>query len=167
MIDFSKISLPDHSRVWIYQADRKLSAEEQTDLIKKGREFTSSWAAHGHELMAEMTILLDHFVVIILDENVEAASGCSIDKSVKFILDRQKELGINFTNRLISAMYIDGAVRLFPYADVKTNLENGKISGETMVFDNTISTLKLLKTSWLKPLGATWLKKLLDTQNVG
>jgi len=167
MIDFSKISLPNHSRVWVYQADRKLSPEEQSVLLKNGTAFTSSWAAHGHELMAEMTILLDHFVVIVLDEQIEAASGCSIDKSMKFILDCQKELGVNFTNRLISAAYIDGSVQLFPYADAKLALESGKISAETMVFDNTIHSLTMLKTNWLKPLKATWLKKLLNHQNVG
>ncbi len=166
MIDFTKISLPDHSRVWIYQADRKLTPEEQNELIIKGAEFTSSWAAHGHELMAGMTILLDHFIVIVLDEQVESASGCSIDKSMKFVLDRQKELGVNFTHRLISAMYINDNVELFTYNEVRLALEKGKISAETLVFDNGIQDLSALKTNWLKPLSGSWLKKLLEPQNV-
>lgn len=166
MIDFGKITLPDHSRVWIYQSDRKLTAEEQNYLLEKGEEFTSTWAAHGHELTAQMTVLLDHFVVIVLDEMVESASGCSIDKSMKFILNCQKELGINFTNRLISAMYINGSVELLQYNETRLGLENGKISAETLVFDNTIQYLSILKVSWLKPLKDTWLKKLLESQNV-
>lgn len=167
MIDFSNISLPDHSRVWIYQADRKLTQEEQQNLLIKGGEFTTSWAAHGHELTAEMVVLLDHFIVIVLDELVESASGCSIDKSMKFILDRQKELGVSFTNRLISAAFIDGSVVLYPYNEARLAIANGIISAETSVFDNTITNLSILKTNWLRPLKETWLKKLLEAENVG
>lgn len=166
MIDFSGITLPDHARIWIYQADRKLSSDEQRFILEKGKAFTSSWAAHGHDLMAELTIMLDHFIIIALDENVEAASGCSIDKSMKFILDLQKELGISFTNRLISAFYQDGKVMLLPYGEVKTGLENGTITGDQLVFDNTLQYLNVLKINWLKPLRETWLKKLLQSQNV-
>lgn len=167
MIDLSHITLPPHSRVWVYQADRKLTAPEQGLILTKGKEFTSTWAAHGHDLMAELYIVLDHFIVIALDEQVEAASGCSIDKSMKFILDLQKELGINFTNRLISALFIDGSVRLFTYAEAKEALEKGTISGASLVFDNTLTNLNTLKISWLRPLQDTWLKKLLQPQNVG
>jgi hypothetical protein len=167
MINFNNIQLPDHSRIWVYQADRKLSPAEQSTILAKGSTFTTTWAAHGHDLMAELTIIADHFIIIILDEQVEAASGCSIDKSMRFILDLQKELGINFTNRLISALLIDEEVQLFTYAQVKDALQKGTISATTPVFDNTLQDLRLLKTSWLKPLKETWLKKLLEPQNVG
>ena len=102
MINFDYIKLPDHSRIWIYQADRKLLADEEKIILTKGNEFTSAWAAHGHELMAGLYVMLDHFIVVVLDEQVESASGCSIDKLMRFIVELQKELGINFTNRLIS-----------------------------------------------------------------
>ncbi len=161
-----KIKLPGHSRIWIYQADRKLLPEEQALILSKGKEFTSSWAAHGHELMAELHIFYDHFIVIILDEQVESASGCSIDKSVKFILDLQKESGVNFTNRLISAFWTGERVKLMPYADVKTGLEKKEILPDSLVFDNTIQTVNDLINNWLKPLEQTWLKKLLESQNV-
>jgi hypothetical protein len=166
MIDLSNIHLPDHSRVWVYQADRALLADEQALILSKGKAFTSTWAAHGHELMAELYLELKHFIIIALDEQVEAASGCSIDKSMRLILDLQKELGISFTNRLITAVYTAGEVRLFTYGEVKNELDQGGLSGNALVFDNTVQNLKALKTSWLKPLKETWLKKLLEHQNV-
>jgi hypothetical protein len=166
MMDFSKITLPEHSRIWIYQSDRALTEAEQQHILLKGKEFTSGWAAHGHELMAELTVLLDHFIILVLDEQVEAASGCSIDKSMKFILDLQRELGLSLTNRLISAFWIDEKVQLLAYAEVKKYLETGAVSGDHWVFDNTIQSLSSLKISWLKPLKETWLKKLLESQNV-
>ncbi len=166
MIKLDHIKFPDHSRVWIYQADRKLSAEEKGMILSKGKEFTSSWAAHGHELMADIHIELDHFIILVLDEQVEAASGCSIDKSMKFVLDLQKDLGTNFTNRLISAVWTDNGVQLYSYQEAKTALENGEISSISEVFDNTAQNLNELKTKWLKPLKDTWLKKLLEPENV-
>lgn len=166
MINFNHITLPNHSRVWIYQADRKLSADEQNIVLSNGKVFTSTWAAHGNELIAELNVALDYFIIIGLDEEVEAASGCSIDKSMRFVLDMQKELGINFTNRLISAIYIDQEVRLFSYDEVKNGLQNGIITPHTLVFDHTVQNLNDLKTSWLKPLKDTWLNKLLSPENV-
>jgi hypothetical protein len=166
MINLSNIQFPEHSRVWIYQADRKLSFDEQVKLMDDGAAFVKQWTAHGAELMAGFFVILDHFVVIVLDEKVESASGCSIDKSMRLILDFQKELNVNFTNRLISALYINNEVVLYPYNEVKNALESGKISGETMVFDNSTQDLETLKTSWLKPLKDTWLKKLLSTEKV-
>jgi hypothetical protein len=166
MIDLSNIHMPDHSRVWVYQADRKLSTEEQAFILTRGKEFTSTWAAHGNELTAELYLVLDHFMIIALDEQMEAASGCSIDKSLKLVLDMQKTLGVSFTNRLISAVYMEGEVRLFLYAGVKNELEAGGLHADSLIFDNTVQNLKELKTNWLKHLKDTWLKKLLEPQNV-
>ncbi len=167
MINLNHIPFPDHSRVWIYQADKKLSAEEKAYILNKGKEFTSTWAAHGNELTAGLFVELDYFIIIVLDEMMEAASGCSIDKSMRLILDLQNELGVSFTNRLISALYMDGEVILMPYNEIKMALEGGKINVDSQVFDNTVQNLNGLKISWLKPLKATWLKKLITPQNVG
>ena len=164
MINLSHIPFPSHSRVWIYQSDRKLLNDEQVWLTEKGSAFVEQWAAHGNQLMAGFFVVMDHFVVIVLDQEVEAASGCSIDKSMKLILDFQKELKVNFTNRLISALYIDNEVVLYSYDEVRKALESGRISGEIQVFDNTVQNLDSMKTSWLKPLKHTWLKKLLATE---
>lgn len=166
MISLNHIEFPDHSRVWIYQADRKLNFDEQVKLTEAGSAFVQQWAAHGNQLMAGFFVVLDHFLVIVLDEQVEAASGCSIDKSMKLVLDFQKELNLSFTNRLISAFYINDEVVLYPYNEVKNVLESGKISGETLVFDTAITNLNDLKTTWLKPLKDTWLKKLLTSEKV-
>src|SRR5688572_24782741 len=113
MIELSHIAFPAHSRVWVYQSDRKLSAEEQSYILAKGKEFTATWAAHGNDLLAQLYVELDHFVVLVLDQEVEAASGCSIDKSMKLILGFQKDLNLSFTNRLISAIYADNEVVLY------------------------------------------------------
>lgn len=158
--------LPDHSRIWIYQADRKLLAEEVDLIQSKGLDFTSHWAAHGNALVAELQVMDNYFVILALDEQMEMASGCSIDKSMRFILDLQNELKVSFTNRLLRAVLCDGEIELFNLAQAKEALKAGKIHPESLVFDNQAKTINELKNSWLKPLRNTWLRKILDVQKV-
>lgn len=166
MIAFNNINLPNHSKVWVYQSDRKLTFAEQEVILAKGKEFTDAWAAHGNELVAQLVVSLNYFIVLVLDENVEAASGCAIDKSMKLVLEWQKELKINFTNRLIAAVWIENEVKLYSYSEIRNALAIGVLLPSTLVFDNTIQSLNELKTNWLKPLKDTWLKKLLNPENV-
>ena len=77
--------IPDHARVWIYQANRPLSDTETQQAQQWGRQFVEQWAAHGQGLRASVTVLHHHFLVIALDEQHHAASGCSIDSSVGFV----------------------------------------------------------------------------------
>lgn len=158
--------LANHSRVWIYQADRKLTDDEIRFIIQKGNAFTSTWAAHGNALTAELLVIDYYFVVLILDEEQESASGCSIDKSMKFILDLQNELSISFTNRLISAFWVEGKIQLLTLTEVKNALKSGQMNARSLVFDPAVSNLNELKINWLKSLDRTWLKKFLQPENV-
>lgn len=165
MIKFN-FHLPDHSRIWIYQSDRKLLPEEVEFIVKKGSEFTSTWAAHGNALVAELQVIENHFLVLALDEEMEMASGCSIDKSMKFILELQNELNVSFTNRLITAFYLNGNIALWNLQQAREALKSGKIDGDSLVFDHGVSSINDLKNSWLKPMRQTWLKKIMEPQNV-
>lgn len=161
------IKLPDHSRIWIYQAERELTANEVDFITQNGQKFTATWAAHGNALLAELLVIDNHFIILALDEEMEMASGCSIDKAMKFILDLQHTLSINLTNRLISAFPIENKIALMDMAAVRAALKTGQLNGDSLVYDPTISTVKELKSSWLKPIYQTWLKKLLLPENVG
>ena len=68
--------------------------------IKCEWEWIEEWAAHGNELKATGAILYDRFLVLVVDETHEGASGCSIDSSVKFIKELGAKLNIDFFNRL-------------------------------------------------------------------
>ncbi|MEY3412400.1 MAG: hypothetical protein RIQ70_1088, partial [Bacteroidota bacterium] len=72
-------TFPDSSQVWIYGANRFFTEQEEGILQEALNEFTSDWAAHGAELKASSSILFKNFIVLVADENVAKASGCSID----------------------------------------------------------------------------------------
>ena len=45
LVDFE--NLPEDSRIWIYQANRKLSGEEVEMINEKAKAFLVNWTAHG------------------------------------------------------------------------------------------------------------------------
>ena len=77
-------TMPDHARVWIYQANRTLTTREVQQAEQWGQQFVAQWAAHGQALRASVAVLHQHFAVIALDEQHQAASGCSIRQLSRF-----------------------------------------------------------------------------------
>ncbi len=90
--------LPGHSRLWIYQANRPLTADEKEYLTQGLKDLCDQWSAHGVPLRTSFALPFDRFVVLAVDEG---ASGCSIDSSVRFLKGLQEKLGIDFFDRTL------------------------------------------------------------------
>ena len=50
LVDFN--TLPDDSRIWIYQANRTLTEDEVSEIETKLSKFIQEWTAHGANLNA-------------------------------------------------------------------------------------------------------------------
>lgn len=137
--------LPDHSKVWLYQADRALTSTEKEWLQEVLTKFVAEWAAHGTKLAAAGEVVGDYHVVLAVDETAYGASGCSIDTSVRFIKGLGDELGINFFNRLNMLLEIDGKLQLVPFLQL-SNYPSAH------VFNPMIETLKEWRESWKIPV---------------
>jgi hypothetical protein len=159
-------SLPDHSRIWIYQADRLLTAAEVDRALEEGKNFVSGWNAHGNALTADFLVLYNMFIVLVVDEQQALASGCSIDKSTRFILDMQQWLDVSLTNRLNIALWKEHAPELMPLGELQRKLSTGEIGPDRLFFDSTVSTLGQLRQSWIKPLSSSWLNKFLPQKAI-
>lgn len=151
--------LPMHSRIWIYQASRAFTPEEETIARQRGEAFISEWAAHGTKLMAELQVVLHRFVIVAVDEEVAQASGCSIDKLFRFVQQLQQEINLPLMDRLQIAYWHQPTqqIRSFALAGLEQALRNGEIKPTTLVFDNTVQRLGDLNTHWVRPLRQTWL----------
>lgn len=152
--------LPPHSRVWIYQAPRAFTQEEESIIRERGVAFISDWAAHGTKLMAELQVVLHRFIIVSVDEQIAQASGCSIDKLFRFVQQLQQELQLSLMDRLQVAYWHEPTqeIRSCSLAHIEQMITNGEIHRFTLVFDNTIQQLGDLTTRWVKPLEQTWLK---------
>jgi hypothetical protein len=66
LVDFS--NLPDDSRIWIYQSNRKFSEEEVSAMEEKTKVFLTQWTAHGANLEAGFEIKHSRFIVLGLNQ---------------------------------------------------------------------------------------------------
>ncbi|MGY3055355.1 hypothetical protein ACVWYG_003570 [Pedobacter sp. UYEF25] len=156
------MSFSPQSRVWIYQSDRKFTALEEDIVLTKLSVFTKQWKAHGNELSAAAEVRDGFFIVLIVDETQANVTGCSIDSSVRLIKEIERELHVDLFNRLNIAYLNGNEVALV----TKTNFENlinqGKITGETIVFNNLVQTLKEMDSNWKVPFKASWHSKVFN-----
>lgn len=146
----------ENSRVWVYQANRKLSGKEVNDIQRQLSDFTTIWTAHNQQLKARGEVRYDRFIILIVDETQAGASGCSIDKSVRFIQNLEQQYGINLLDRFNLA-YREGAeVLSAPRHDFENLLKQGAINSQTVVFNNMVQSLAELDSKWEVPFKDSW-----------
>ena len=92
--------MPSDARVWVYQSNTVLSDVEVNAIKNDGAGFIAEWAAHGASLKASFDILFCRFIVIAVDEQQALATGCSIDKSVKFVKELEQKYNLNLFDRM-------------------------------------------------------------------
>jgi ribonuclease HIII len=149
--------LGPESRIWIYQSNRKLSAEEQRMITAETEKFLTEWTAHGHDLQAGMQIAYDQFIIIGVNEAVNGASGCSIDKSVSFIRQLDHVLKANLLERTKVAFSDDAEIKVIDFSEIKKMVADGVITPESKIFNNAVVSKKELSESWLKPASESWI----------
>jgi len=146
----------ENSRVWVYQADRKLSDAEARQIKDELDSFTISWTAHNNQLKAKAELRYNRFIVLIVDESQAGASGCSIDKSVRFINHLEEEFGIRLLDRFNLAYREGNEVLSAPRHDFEAMLKQGSINKNTIVFNNMVQNLRELQTKWEVPFKDSW-----------
>jgi hypothetical protein len=154
LTDFN--SLPDESRVWIYQANRPFKEEELDVLKPKLDEFLKQWTAHGQDLNAAYDLPYNRFIVLGLDQSVAGASGCSIDSSVHFIQEVEKEFQIDLMDKM-NVTYKNGAfVAHKDLIDFRKMAKAKSVSDKTIVFNNLVQNVGEYRENWEVPASESW-----------
>ena len=145
-----------HSRVWIYQADKKLTDDVVQQIQQELDKFTTGWTAHNNQLKAKGEVRYNRFLILIVNESQAGASGCSIDKSVHFMQNIGQHFNINLFDRFNLA-YRDGEEILsLPRHAFEDMLKQGKINTETIVYNNMVQNLTELESKWEVPFKNSW-----------
>ncbi|HAS44757.1 MAG TPA: hypothetical protein DCS93_30035 [Microscillaceae bacterium] len=151
--------MPAHARVWVYQADRTLTAAESNEMEQNLQRFVSQWTAHSKDLKASAKVFPDRFVVISVDENHHQASGCSIDASVHFVQELEKHYKLNLFVRTELA-YLEGEiVKTAPVSKLKQQVAEGVIKADTQVFNNLVANMGELREKWQTEAQNSWLAR--------
>lgn len=152
--------LPATTRVWIYQAQQPFPTDKLAEIRQHLSTFTTNWVSHNNQLRAYGDIYHNQFIVLMVDENLAGASGCSIDKSVHFIKQLEQHYAMDLFDRM-TFTYQDGdVVKSAPRLEFAALYEAGKINDATLVFDNLVKTKEEFETKWVKPLGESWHKRM-------
>ena len=149
-------SLSETARVWIYQANRSFSEEELLEIYTALDRFISEWTAHGSDLRAGYEIKYKRFIIIALDQRFASASGCSIDASVNFIQQLEKEYDVDLLDKM-NVSYKQGIhIAYKPLGDFKKMAKDKAISKNTVVFNNLVTNKYEYLNHWEVPASDSW-----------
>jgi hypothetical protein len=154
-------SLADHSRIWIYQANRKLTAADQKLLSAGLTQMCEQWTAHGTPLDTSFNILNDQFIVLAVDETANGASGCSIDGSVRTLKNLQQPLGLDLFDRTLAAFELNGQIVIHRLSDIRNLFEKKALSADTIAFNNAVTTKGEWQTNWRVRVKDSWMARFL------
>lgn len=152
--------LPDSTRVWIYQAKAPLSEITSQDITQQLQQFATNWISHNNLLRSYAGLYHHQFIILMVDESQAGASGCSIDKSVRFLQQIQQQYGLELFDRLTFTYKEGEEIKTAHKSAFAALYKEGKITDNTLVFDNLVTTKADFEKNWLKPLKDSWHKRM-------
>lgn len=160
IVDFD--TLPETSKVWIYQANRSFSETELAEIKTKLIDFLGRWSTHGKDLESSFEIKYKRFIIIALNQDVHAASGCSIDDSVAFIQQLEKDYNVDLLDKM-NVSYKQGEfVAYKPLKDFRKMAKDKAVSKNTIVFNNLVTNIAEYKENWEVPASESWHNRFLN-----
>lgn len=154
-------NLPDNSRIWIYQSDREFTSKEIEFISIKATDFINQWTRHGDNLKGSFTIKYNQFLVLAVDEGFNNVSGCSIDSSVRFIQTLEKELELDLMNKMNITFKDNNTISLVKLSDFQKLAKEQKVTSDTIVFNNMVTTKDDFENNWEVPAKESWHKRFL------
>lgn len=155
-------NLPETSRVWVYQANRSFSEQEQLEIKEKLQKFVEEWTAHGADLKASFELRYNRFLILALDQQMNAATGCSIDASVHFIQELEKKYKVDLLDKM-NVSYKQGEhIAYKSLTDFRKMAKDRAVSPKTIVFNNLVTNKAEYISEWEVPASESWHKRFLN-----
>lgn len=154
LADFN--TLPDSTRIWIYQANRSFTTDELDEIKVELSSFLNDWTAHGSDLKAGFEIRYKRFIILGLDQSQTAASGCSIDASVHFIQQLEKKYNVELLDKMNVSYKQGDYIAYKPLIDFKKMAKQRAVSKNTIVFNNLVTNKGEYKEHWEVTASESW-----------
>ena len=149
-------TLPDESKIWIYQSSRKLSDDEMNEIEADLKAFLENWAAHGKPLEASYQLRYNRFIIIAVNQETQPATGCSIDASVQFIQELEKKYEIDLLDKMNVTFKLGDHIAHKPLIEFKKMAKEKAVSANTIVFNNLVNTVGEWHEYWEVPAEDSW-----------
>ncbi len=151
--------LPDHARLWIFAAERSFTEKELSFIKSQMDQFVQQWVAHKQELKAGWELRYDRFILVGVDESLTPVSGCSIDNLIHNLKRLQEQLDTQIVNTHDRVYFRDVSnhIQCVERPKFKELVEIGSVTADTVVFNNTIQTVRELRQGlWEIPMSKSW-----------
>ena len=157
-IDFSFAeSLAPDSKVWVYHSNRVFTPVESQEIDTHISSFCNQWVSHNRQLKAAGTVLFDRIILLMVDESMAGASGCSIDSSVAFVKNVELKFSINLFDRMLIT-YLDGDTLGTTSLHELKQIAEGRTE-EVLIFDNLVKTKQDLIEKGIVPIKGSWAER--------
>jgi hypothetical protein len=149
-------NLPEESKIWIYQSNRKFSDDEFSAIETDLKAFIETWSAHGTSLEASYLLKYNRFIILAVNQENQIATGCSIDKSVEFIQSLEKKYAVDLLDKMNVTFKLGEHVAHKPLIEFKKMAKEKAVSENTIVFNNLVNTIEEFNENWEVPAADSW-----------
>ncbi|HQW68390.1 MAG TPA: ABC transporter ATPase [Flavobacterium sp.] len=149
-------NLPEDSKIWIYQSNRKFSDEEMTEIEGDLKTFVENWAAHGTSLEASYLLKYNRFIILAVNQEVQQATGCSIDSSVAFIQSLEQKYQVDLLDKMNVTFRNGEHIAHKSLIDFKRMAKEKAVTGNTIVFNNLVNSIEEFNENWEVPADESW-----------
>lgn len=148
--------LPEESKIWIYQSNRKFSDEEFAEIEAATKTFIEGWAAHGTGLEASFQLKYNRFIILAVNQDAQAATGCSVDESVRFIQGLEQKFSVDLLDKMNVTYKLGAHIAHKPLSEFKKMAKDKAVSENTIVFNNLVNTVGEWNEFWEVPANESW-----------
>jgi len=107
-------------------------------------------------LQAGYKIVYKRFIVIALNQNLNKATGCSIDASVHFIQQLEKQYNVDLMDKM-NVSYKQGEfIAHKSLLDFKKMAKHKAVSKNSIVFNNLVTNIAEFNENWEVPASESW-----------
>jgi hypothetical protein len=149
-------NLPEDSKIWIYQSNRKFSDDEMTEIENDLKTFLENWSAHGTGLEASYLLKYNRFIIIAVNQEVQQVTGCSIDSSVTFIQNLEQKYQVDLLDKMNVTFKNGEHIAHKSLIDFKRMAKEKAVTTNTIVFNNLVNSIEEFNENWEVPAGESW-----------
>jgi hypothetical protein len=149
-------NLPEESKIWIYQSNRKFSEDEMTEIENDLKDFLENWSAHGTGLESSYLLKYNRFIILAVNQEVQPATGCSIDSSVGFIQSLEQKYNVDLLDKMNVTFKNGEHIAHKSLIDFKRMAKEKAVTENTIVFNNLVNTIEEFNENWEVPAGDSW-----------
>ncbi len=150
--------LPDHGRLWVFPASRDLDDTEAQACLEAVDDFLAAWSAHGAPLTSARDLVGRRFLLVGVDVDAEAPSGCSIDA----LVNRLRAWGHEHDLALVDHAPVwyrtpEGDVRSVTRKEFRSLVRKGALGPQVHVFDTSLTKVGQWRAGELeRPAAQSW-----------